>query len=132
MEIRPIETKTKEVKKMVKVRINIPTLKYDFTEDKMPEQKMLSQMVVTNNVLVEGTVIEVPEAVATQWCNEVFYIPDGRFGVRNHQDLGVESPYSILQDPEVRYSQKIQALNEYGLKMDRATKKTIHRATLIA
>lgn len=128
MEVRPIDTKTK---KMVKVRINIPTLKHDFTEDKMPEQKMLSQMVVANNVLNEGTIVEVPENIATLWCNEVFYVPDGRFGVRNNEDLGVESPYSLLQDTEAKYSVKIRALNEYAAKMDKATKKAIYRATLI-
>lgn len=122
----------KRKSKMVKVRINLPTLKPEFTINNMPDQKMLSQMVVMQNVLVVGTELEVSEDIAKQWCDEVFYVPDGRFGVRNHQDVGVsDSPYQILQDSDVKYSEKIKALNEYAIQMDKATKIAIHRATII-
>jgi hypothetical protein len=122
----------KRKSKMVKVRINLPTLKPEFTINNMPDQKMLSQMVVMQNVLAVGTELEVSEDIANHWCGEVFYVPDGRFGVRNHQDVGVaDSPYQMLQDSDVKYSDKIKALNEYAIQMDKATKIAIHRATII-
>lgn len=118
--------------KMVKVKINIPTLKPDFTEDKMKEQKLQAQMQVLANLLPVGTIIDVPAEIAQAWCNETYHLSDGRMGVRNHLDVGVQdNPHYILQDNEVKYSKKIEALHEYGKKMDLATKVAITRASLM-
>lgn len=129
-----METK-KEIKKMVKVRINIPTLKPNFNESQLSTQSIQATLQMQNNVLPTGTEIEVTEETAKLWCNEVFYVSDGLMGVRDpikeKLNITVENPYQIIQSNEFTYNQKIAALNEYGKQMDKATKIAIVRATLI-
>ena len=133
MENKRVENKElKNKNKMVKVRINLPTLNPNFKVDDMSTQIGTSQMDVITQTYAVGSEIEVPEDIANMWCNEVHYISDGRMGVRNHIDVGVQNnPYEILQDPDIKYGQKMAALNKYAADMTLATKIKITRASLI-
>ena len=123
----------KEVTKMVKVRINMPTLKPDFSFEDVSIYKSKAQLELTREILAKDTIIEVPEDVANVWCNEVFYFNDGIMGTRDpiKERLGIDKIDDIMMSNEISYSKKLEALNTYGAKMDKATKIAVSRATLI-
>lgn len=133
----------KTTEKMVKVRINMTTVKpeYDITlgcagfedmsEDEASKQPRVNVAKNFNkliqSLLNPGDEIIVPESVAKQWELEEYTLPSGVFGVINPSQLGIHPP-RLQGDKLDEFNSQVL---EFGKLVDRKIKIRVSRATII-
>lgn len=139
------EPKNKKTGKMVRVRINIPTIRPDFditVGAKEIENKSESEILamphlnvgfernkMLNNLLQPGDEIEVSEEVAKAWEEDTYMMPGGSFGVINSSQLGIAPP-QLLNNMSLE--QFYEEVNQFGEKVKQAINVKVARATRLS
>lgn len=134
----------KTTEKMVKVRINITSLKPEFdislgcaefedmTDEEIARRPHINvareRSKMLNNLLMPGTEIEVPESIAKKWEAEKYEAPTGIFGVINASQLGIAPPKLL---DEMKLGEFYQQLDEFGQLVHDKISVQISRATII-
>ncbi len=129
--------------KMVKVRINMTTVKPDFDitlgcagfEDLSEEEAARKPRInvakdfnkLINSLLNPGDEIMIPESLAKQWELEEYMLPSGVFGVINPSQMGIHPP-RLQGDKLEEFNSQVE---EFGKLVDRKIKLRISRATII-
>lgn len=129
--------------KMVKVRINMTTVKPDFDitlgcagfEDLSEEEAARKPRVnvakdfnkLINSLLNPGDEIMIPESLAKQWELEEYALPSGVFGVINPSQMGIHPP-RLQGDKIEEFNSQVE---EFGRLVDRKIKIRVSRATII-
>ena len=129
--------------KMVKVRINMTTVKPDFDitlgcagfEDLSEEEAARKPRInvakdfnkLINSLLNPGDEIMIPESLAKQWELEEYALPSGVFGVINPSQMGIHPP-RLQGDKIEEFNAQVE---EFGKLVDRKIKIRVSRATII-
>lgn len=129
--------------KMVKVRINMTTVKPDFDitlgcagfEDLSEEEAARKPRInvakdfnkLINSLLNPGDEIMIPESLAKQWELEEYMLPSGVFGVINPSQMGIHPP-RLQGDKLEEFNSQVE---EFGKLVDRKIKLRVSRATII-